>query len=98
MVVGVSLFELHIPAARGLKEKRKVIKSLIDRIHQRFRVSIAETGHQDLHQRAEIAIAAIDQNEQQSRRRMEAIRELIESQPGAFLLVWEPQMIEGISR
>ena len=98
MVVGVSVFELHIPAARGLKEKRKVVKSLIDKIHQRFRVSIAETGYHDLHQRAEIGIAAIDQNEHEIERRMEAIRELIESQPGAFLLVWEPQMIEGMSR
>ena len=57
MVVGVSIFELHLPAAQSLKQKRKVIKSLIDRVHHRFRVSIAETDFHDLHQRCEISIA-----------------------------------------
>ena len=59
MLIGISIFELHLPQSRSLKEKRKVVKSLIDRIHRRFRVSIAETDFHDLHQRTEMAIAAI---------------------------------------
>jgi uncharacterized protein YlxP (DUF503 family) len=34
-----------------------VVKGMIERIHQRFRVSIAETDFHDLHQRSEIAVA-----------------------------------------
>ena len=96
MVVGVSVFELQVPAARGLKEKRKVIKSLIDRIHRRFRVSIAETDLHDLHQRAEISIAVVAQNEHDGQRLMDAIRDLIEAEPNAVLTFWEPQLMEGI--
>lgn len=96
MVVGVSVFELHIPAARGLKEKRKVIKSLIDRIHRRFRVSIAETDLHDLHQRAEITLAAVALNEYEGRRLMDAIRELIDGEPQASLTHWDPQLMEGV--
>ncbi|MGB6993115.1 MAG: DUF503 domain-containing protein, partial [Thermoanaerobaculia bacterium] len=59
MIVAVSVFELHIPAGRSLKDKRRVVKALKDRIYRRYRVSIAETDHHDLHQRAEIAIAAV---------------------------------------
>jgi uncharacterized protein YlxP (DUF503 family) len=95
MVVGISVFEIHVPASRGLKEKRKVIKSLIDRIHHRFRVSIAETDYHDLHQRAEISIAAIGQNHQDGERMMSSIRELIESEPAADLIYWDPQLLEG---
>ncbi|MCP4659730.1 MAG: DUF503 domain-containing protein [bacterium] len=96
MVVGISIFELHLPEARGLKEKRKVVKSLIDRIHHRFRVSIAETGLHDLHQRAEIAIAAVALSEQQGHRLMESIRSLIDAQPEAVLTHWDPQLMEGL--
>ena len=59
MIVGVTVFELHLPASRSLKDKRRVVKSLIDRVHQRYRLSVAETGFHDLHQRAEIAVAAV---------------------------------------
>lgn len=96
MVVGVSVFELHVPASRGLKEKRKVVKSLIDRIHQRFRVSIAETDHHDLHQRAEISVAAIGQSYADGERILDAVRELVESEPQAMLLSWEAQVLEGV--
>ena len=95
MVVGVSVFELHVPAARGLKDKRKVIKSLIDRIHRRFRVSIAETDYHDLHQRAEISLAAITLSAGEGQYLMDAIRDLIDGEPRAVLTRWEPQLMEG---
>ena len=96
MVVGVSVFELHVPASRSLKEKRKVVKSLIDRIHQRFRVSIAETDFHDLHQRAEIAIALVALSEGEGQKLMDAIRSLIDSEPRAALTYWNPDWMEGL--
>mgnify|MGYP006175873549 CR=1 FL=1 len=58
MVIGVCTLQLSIPVAQSLKEKRQVIKSLKDRLHARFNVSASETAHQDLHQRAELAMQA----------------------------------------
>ncbi len=95
MVIGISIFELHVPAARSLKQKRKVVRSLIDRIHQRYRVSIAETDFHDLHQRSEVTLAAVAQDERESLRQMDIIRDLIDSQPEAQLLMWDPQILEG---
>ena len=66
MVVGISVFELHVPGSRGLKEKRKVVKSLLDRIHQRYRVSVTETDLHDLHQRAEIGLALVTRTEEEA--------------------------------
>ena len=59
MIVGVIVWELHLPASQSLKDKRSVLKSLKDRLHQRFNVSVAETAHQDLWQRAEITAAVV---------------------------------------
>jgi uncharacterized protein YlxP (DUF503 family) len=93
MVIAISVFELHVQEARSLKQKRKVIKGLIERAHHRFRVSIAETDHHDLHQRAEITIAAVALNETEGTRLMDSIRDLLDSQPEAILLGWDPQIL-----
>lgn len=94
MVIGISIFELHLPQARSLKEKRRVVKSLIDRVHRRFRVSIAETDFHDLHQRSEMAIAAIARDDREGRRLLDKIRDLVDLEPEASLLHWDPQLLE----
>ena len=59
MVVGVMTWELHLEGCRSLKEKRHVLKSLKDRLHNRFNVSAAETAHHDLWQRAELTVCVV---------------------------------------
>ena len=95
MIVGISSFELHLPSCRSLKEKRKVVKSLVDRLHQRYRVSVAETDYHDLHQRAEISLAAVATGEQEVERMLEEMRSLVDATPEAVLTRWEPQILEG---
>jgi uncharacterized protein len=95
MIVGIVSCELHLPESRSLKDKRRVVKSLVDRIFQRYRVSIAETGFQELHQRAEISIAVVTQREAELNKLMEHIRDLLDSQPEVYLTRWEPQLLEA---
>ena len=90
MVIAISIFELHLPQAHSLKEKRKVVKSLIDRV----RVSIAETDFHDLHQRSEMAIAAIARDDREGRRLLDKIRDLIDLESQASLLHWDPQFLD----
>ncbi|MEX1182957.1 MAG: DUF503 domain-containing protein [Gemmatimonadota bacterium] len=59
MTVGVIVWELEIIASHSLKDKRRVVKSLKERLQTRFRVSAAETRHQDVWQRAEIAACLV---------------------------------------
>jgi uncharacterized protein len=54
--------ELHIPTANSLKAKRQVIKSLVQRLRNKFNVSVSEVGFQDLWQRAELGMAVICHN------------------------------------
>jgi uncharacterized protein YlxP (DUF503 family) len=98
MIIGISVFELHLPASRSLKDKRRVVKSLIERVHQRYRVSIAETDFHDLHQRAEIAMAVVAAGgESEMDKMMEQVREMVESDPEIYLTRWDPQVLEGES-
>ena len=73
MVVAVERFDLRIPAARSLKQKRHVVKALTAMLRQTFAVSVAEVDHQDLWQRATIAVAAVGPDQHQLRRVMQAI-------------------------
>jgi uncharacterized protein len=94
MVVGVAVCELHISQARSLKDKRRVIKGLVERIHQRFRVSIAETDFHDLHQRAEIGVAVVTQHERDAEQILETVYQMIEAEPASFVAKWDPQILE----
>ena len=59
MIVGIQVWDLHLPGCQSLKAKRGTLKPLTVALRQRLNVSVAETGHQDLWQRAEIACAAV---------------------------------------
>ena len=96
MIVGISSFELHLPSSRSLKDKRRVVKSLVDRIHQRHRVSVAETDFHDLLQRAEISLAVVTNSEGEMEKLMEEIHSLVDREPEAFLTRWDPQILEGL--
>lgn len=59
MIVGTIICTCHIPAAASLKDKRRIVKSVIARIQNRYNVSIAEVDAQDRLQMATIGMAAV---------------------------------------
>jgi uncharacterized protein len=93
-IVGVALVELHLPEARSLKDKRRIVKGLIERLHQRHRISIAETDHHDLHQRAQIVLAAVARNEHEADRILETLRSELEQPHDAVITSFHPEMID----
>lgn len=59
MVIGLLTLELAVYESFSLKDKRRVVKSVKERIKNRFNVSIAEVGLLELHNRAELAAAMV---------------------------------------
>lgn len=59
MIVASQTWELAIPGCSSLKEKRAVVRSIRDRLRSKFNVSVAETGLQDVHARAELSMAVV---------------------------------------
>mgnify|MGYP001290349168 CR=1 FL=1 len=59
MVVGTLKIEFRLIDNRSLKGKRKVVKSMVDRVKSRFNVSIAEVGSNDKWQKIELGISTV---------------------------------------
>lgn len=80
------VWELHLPAAQSLKDKRAVVKGLKDRLHHRFNVSVAETDHHDLWQRAELAASVVSTDRLHAERVLREADRLVAGAPGARIV------------
>jgi uncharacterized protein YlxP (DUF503 family) len=97
MVVAIARAEFHLPTSRSLKDKRRFLKSLVERVHRRLRVSIAETDFHDLRQRAEVGIALVHWSRADAEGKLEEIHRLFESQFDVHLAAWESDVVEDLS-
>jgi uncharacterized protein YlxP (DUF503 family) len=59
MVVGTLKVEFHLPDNRSLKGKRKVVRSMVDKVKSKFNAAIAEVGSNDKWQKIELGITAV---------------------------------------
>ncbi|MDY6879735.1 MAG: DUF503 domain-containing protein [Desulfatiglans sp.] len=59
MVVGTLKIEFRLVDNHSLKEKRKVVKSMVGKVKSRFNVSISEVGSNDQWQKIELGISAV---------------------------------------
>jgi len=59
MIVGILTVELYIPGNNSLKEKRRLLKSLIERMKNRYNVSVAEVGENDKYRKAVLGVAVV---------------------------------------
>ncbi|HZS53518.1 MAG TPA: DUF503 domain-containing protein [Bryobacteraceae bacterium] len=58
-VIGVLTLDIHVEGSHSLKEKRHVVKSLKDRLRERFNVSVAEIDFLDSWQNSIIAAVTV---------------------------------------
>jgi uncharacterized protein len=72
MVVALLSLELHIPAARSLKDKRMVLRGVKDRL-RRFNVAVAELEHQELWQRAGLRVVTVASTEALAERELQSV-------------------------
>ena len=93
MIVGLLTLDLHIPEANSLKSKRMVIRSLIERIKNKFNVSIAEVDAQNLWQRSIIGIAYVSNETVMINRVFEKIRTQINNTHSVELINSEMEML-----
>ncbi|MBU4129012.1 DUF503 domain-containing protein [bacterium] len=89
MIVGTAWIELHIPGVNSLKGKRQIIKSIKERIRNRFNVSIAEVEKQDLWQRAALGLACVANDKAQANRILSKVINFIEQNKNISLIDYE---------
>lgn len=86
LFVALGEVQLHLPGARSLKEKRHDVRSLIDRLRSRCTVLVVESDHQDLHQRAGLALSSLASDAEAARATVARALDLVHSSfPGVVL-------------
>ena len=59
MILGLLSINSYLPAAHSLKDKRRILRKVVDRIRYRHNVSIAEVGDNEIWQRASLAVCMV---------------------------------------
>lgn len=93
MVVGVCRLRLSLEGNDSLKGKRAVLRSLIDRVKNRFNVAIAEVESQDRLQLAEIGLAVVSNDTSHIHQMIERIVAFVEEQGDAQLLDRQTELL-----
>ncbi|MEJ7810969.1 MAG: DUF503 domain-containing protein [Gemmatimonadaceae bacterium] len=79
-------WELHLAGAASLKDKRSVIKSMKDRLHNEFNVSVAETGHHDAWQRAEVTACVVSAERRHAESVVAAVDRFVAASSGCRII------------
>jgi len=79
MVIGLMSLELEIPGAMSLKDKRSVLSRIKDRVHNKFNVSIAEVGDNDIWNYAQLGVAVVSNQQTFANQVLCKVRDLMES-------------------
>jgi uncharacterized protein YlxP (DUF503 family) len=93
MFVGALALDLLLGDVHSLKEKRSVVRPIVAELRRRFEVSAAESGHLDLHRRAQIGVAVVAPDVGHCTDVLDACERLVAARPEIELLSAHRQLI-----
>ena len=94
MNVGVCRISLRLPENESLKGKRRILKSIISRVGNKFNVAIAEVDNGDMWQLATIGICCVSNDRRHANEVMSRVVDfIINSRPDAEILDYEIEII-----
>lgn len=92
MIVGTLKISFVLRESHSLKDKRRVLKGLKQRLFNKFRVAVAEVEHQDTWQRATLGVAAVGNDTEYVNSLLSKVLDAVRFVPGAELLDYELEM------
>ena len=96
MFVGMARLIIDIPASGSLKDKRRVVKSVLARVNNHLKLATAEIGHLDSWQTAEVGLACVSGSPTVARQVIErAVRWIEDTRPDVELISIEIQVLQG---
>lgn len=93
MTVGILQLDLSIPDAMSLKDKRRVVKSIKDRIAAAHNVSIAEVGALDDHRRSIIGMAMVANDKDYVEGALSKLVDFVRLNPAASLVDYQMDFV-----
>ncbi len=93
--VGVVSADLHLPHGGSLKDKRRELRRLKQRLAQRHGCAVAEVDHHDLWQRARVSVALVGRDAADVGAQIEAVSRSLHADP-AFEVLEESREVRAI--
>ncbi len=93
MHVGVLQVRLHVPEANSLKEKRQIVKSILDRARNRFGVAAAEIGENDVHRIAVLGFASVSGSHSHAQEIVDKLLDGLRAHPAARVIEHELEVL-----
>ena len=93
MVVGILQLRIMIRDAQSLKDKRRIVRSLRDRIRNRFNVSVSEVDSLDRRQQATLGITLATNDRVFADQVLAKVVDLVRATPGAVLVDYETEIL-----
>ena len=89
MNVGLLQVVLQIPDAQSLKDKRRIVRGLLDRIKARFEVAAAEVDDQDSWQSSVVGFATVSNDARHAASVMDRVLAYVRESPAARVVEHE---------
>lgn len=86
IILGLCTIELFLPDSQSLKDKRQVLLSVKDRLHQKFNLSVAEVDGQDLWQKAVLGLACVANDSRHVNQVLDQALNMIRSNPAVEIV------------
>ena len=95
MVIGVCKIVLSLDDVFSLKEKRHIVKSIVERLRSRFNASVSEVDMQDLWKNAVIGVACVSNDTGVADSVMAGIVNFVENDGRAVLIDYSTEIIHA---
>ena len=86
--------DVRIVDAHSLKDKRQIVKSIVETARRRFGISAAEVGAQDVWQRAQLGFAVVSSSAGQAEHVLDDVERFVWSQPAIEVISAERIWLE----
>ena len=95
MVIGVLQFRIAVDGSTSLKDKRRVVKSLKDRLHREHQVSVAEVDRLDDHRLGVLGLTLASNDVAHAQSVLDRILDKLQSSPGFVLEDHRKEILSG---
>lgn len=93
MTIGVLYLDLLIPGANSLKDKRRVIKSVKEKLRHRFNCSVAETEFMDLWRRSRLVVCVVSNESAHANSQLSEIAKFVAMNAAAELADYRIELL-----
>ncbi len=93
VTIGLLHMDFLIPGARSLKDKRRVLKSLKQLLHNRYNCSVAEVDFKELWGRSRLAVCVVSDDSRHANEQLNEIARFAANKDGAELLDYRIEML-----